>query len=272
MRLALCALVACSPAHDLPDADPCAPPAIGADWLPGLVGDAVTQLARAPRFTTSERDTARNYLAAQLPGAQVQAFPTGSNVYAQFPSTTGSAQLIVVGAHFDTVSGSPGADDNASGVAAVLAIARYLRDTPCRGPNVDVVLFDEEEPGLFGSRAFAASLAGTEVTAVHTVDQVGWDADADRRFELELPTAALEAEYRAAAATLGVPVTVTMTNGTDHQSFRDPGFPAIGLTEGYTTGDTSPYRHTPMDTVADVDYLVVAAQLLGQVVLTEVVP
>jgi len=276
VRLAACAvLAACTPAHDLPDGAECALPELAADWLHDLAANAVTQLAASTRSTTTERDAARTYLADQLSqmgwDPQLQAYPTGTNVYATIPSTTGSTQQIVVGAHFDTVAGSPGANDNATGVAAALAVARYLRDTPCRGANVVVAFFDQEELGLFGSRAFAAKLAGADVTAVHTIDQIGWDADHDRRFEIESPTAALAQEYADAATIVGVPITTTSTQGTDHQAFRDAGFPAVGLTEEYVEGDTSPYRHTPQDTVStvDLDYVVFGAELVGQVVLRE---
>jgi Iap family predicted aminopeptidase len=276
VRLAACAvLAACTPAHDLPDGNECALPQLAADWLHDLASGTMTQLASAPRSTTTERDTARGYLHDQLAqmgwDPQLQAYPTGTNLYVTIPSTTGSTQQIVVGAHFDTVAGSPGANDNATGVATALAVARYLRDTPCRGPQVVVAFFDQEELGLFGSRAFAAAWAGMDITAVHTIDQIGWDSDHDRRFEIESPTAALAQEYGDAAAIVGVPITVTSTQGTDHQAFREAGFPAVGLTEEYVEGDTSPYRHTPQDTpsTVDVDYLVLGAELVGQVVLTE---
>jgi Zn-dependent M28 family amino/carboxypeptidase len=202
----------------------------------------------------------------------LDAYPTGANVYATIPSTTGSAKQIVVGAHFDTVMGSPGANDNATGCAVVLAAARRFVDLPVRDPNVVVVLFDEEEAGLFGSRAFAESLTGQDVIAVHSIDQVGWDSDGDRRFELELPTPALERDYRAAAAQLGVPVTVTSTSGTDHASFRELAMPAVGLTEEYVEGDTTPYRHTPGDVPSTVDfaYTATAARLVNLVLEGEV--
>ena len=172
------------------------------------------------------------------------------------------------------MSGSPGANDNASGSVVVLAIARYLVDVPCRSAPVTLVFFDQEEAGLFGSRAFAMQRVPASVAAVHTIDQVAWDSDRDHRFELESPTAALEAEWRAAAQVIGVPVTVTNTQGTDHEAFRDRGFAAIGLTEEYVGGDTSPFRHQPGDTVSTVntDYLVLAAQLAAQVIIEEVAP
>jgi Zn-dependent M28 family amino/carboxypeptidase len=86
-----------------------------------------------------------------------------------------------------------------------------------------------------------------------------------------MPTTALEAEYRAAAMVVGVPVTKTTTEGTDHEAFRDRGLPAIGLTEEYVGGDTSPYRHLAQDTAVTVDrsYLALGAKLVAQVVMSE---
>jgi Zn-dependent M28 family amino/carboxypeptidase len=263
-----------------PDAPPgCSRPPLATPWLRDLLTVDLGQLAAAPRATNTQRMTARTYLSAQLTSIGwmplAHDFPGGSNVYATIPATMGgTGKEIIVGAHFDTVTGSPGANDNASGSVVVLAIARYLVDVPCRSAPVTVVFFDQEEAGLFGSRAFAMQRVPANVAAVHTIDQVAWDSDGDHRFELESPTAALEAEWRAAAQVVGVPVTVTDTEGTDHEAFRDSGFAAIGLTEEYTGGDTSPFRHQAGDTAATVntDYLVLAAQLAAQVIIEEVAP
>jgi Zn-dependent M28 family amino/carboxypeptidase len=253
----------------------CMTPALDQPWLAGLLGNAVTGLTAAPRSTTTQRQAARTFLQNQLTQIgwtpMLHSYPTGANVYATIPATNGATKQIIVGAHFDTVASSPGANDNATGTAAVLAVARYLKDMNCRKYAVTIVLFDEEEVGLFGSRAFANTLQVTNVHAVHTVDQIGWDNDNDQRFELELPTPALEAEYRAAAATVGVPVAVTSTQGTDHQPFREKGFAAIGLTEEYVANDTSPYRHTTQDTAATVkqSYLQLGTKLVARVVMSE---
>ena len=271
---ALVLLIACSPAHPLPDGDACAPSPLATDWLRPLVTGTVAHLAQTPRYLETEKNPVRAYLADQLASLglapQMQMYPTGINVYTTLDGVT--SDVVVFGAHYDTVSGSPGADDNATGVAVALAAAHYLRDTPCRGPSVMIAFFDQEEEGLFGSRAFAGMLAGTNVIAAHTIDQAGWDADSDGRFELELPTPALEQEYRSAATVVGATLVTTTTSGTDHEAFREAGFPAVGLTEGYTSGDTSPYRHTPQDTAStvDADFLVLAAELVGQVAMREI--
>ena len=295
LALALCALAACGEpggesdvdgglvdgqTPDSPDAPPgCTRPSLDAPWLRGQLTTNLAQLAGAPRSTVTQRATARNFLSAQLTSygwtPMRHDYPGGQNVFATIPATMGgTGKEIIVGAHFDTVANSPGANDNASGSVVVLAIARYLADVPCRNAPVTVVLFDQEETGLFGSRAFAQQRVPANVRAVHTIDQVAWDNDGDHRFELESPTAALEAEWRAAAQVVGVPVTKTTTQGTDHEAFRDRGFAAIGLTEEYVGGDTSPFRHQTGDTPAtvNVDYLVLAAKLSAQVVIQEVAP
>ncbi len=254
---------------------PCTKPALDQPWLASTLSGAVTGLAGTARYTVTQRQTARTFLQNQLTQMgwtpQLHTYNSGANVYATIPATNGATKQIIVGAHFDTVMNSPGANDNATGSAAVLAIARYLKDMNCRKLAVTVVFFDEEETGLFGARAFANTLTAANVQVVHTIDQVGWDNDNDQRFELELPTAALEAEYRAAAATLGVPVTKTTTQGTDHQAFREKGFAAIGLTEEYVGNDTSPYRHTAQDTSATVEqsYLELGTKLAARVILDE---
>lgn len=260
------------------DATSCTTPSLDSPWLGQFLADAITQLASAPRFTTTQRATARTYLKAQLAGmgwtATEHAFSGGANVVATIPATMGNGSEIILGAHFDTVMSSPGANDNASGTAVVLAVARYLKDMPCRTAPVTIVLFDLEETGLFGSRAFAMTKQPASVRAVHTIDQVSWDSDNDRRFELEVPTPLLETEWRAAASRVGVPVITTTTQGTDHESFRERGFAAIGLTEEYVGGDTSPHRHLTTDTPSTVNmpYLVLAAKLTAQVILSEVEP
>jgi Zn-dependent M28 family amino/carboxypeptidase len=206
------------------------------------------------RATVLNRMRAREYLADALRALglapQLHSYATGANVYARLDATTGGTQHLVLGAHFDTVGLSPGADDNGSGVAAVLAVARHLQQLGCRSRPVLFVLFDEEERGFVGSKEFARKLADDKlaVHSVHTVDQVAWDRNGDRLVELELPDTGLRALYEAAVAELSValPLVSTTTRSSDHSSFR-PTFPAVGITEGYTSRDTSPNMHRNTD-------------------------
>jgi hypothetical protein len=228
----------------------------------------------ADRHGAANRKAARTYLGAALSALglepELDSYGTGVNVHARLDATeSGVEETLVVGAHYDTVKGSPGANDNATGVAAVLAVARYLSGVRCRSYNVLFVLFDEEELGQLGSRNLAKRLHEdkTPIVSVHTIDQLGWDQDGDRAMELERPDTGLLALYRQ-AVTLGgfsIPLTVTQTGGTDHVAFRAYGFPAVGLTEEFATGDTTPHYHAPTDTYATVsfDYLASSTALVS---------
>jgi hypothetical protein len=95
------------------------------------------------------------------------------NLVATWPG--GSPPEILVGAHYDSVAGSPGADDNGSAVAALLACAAILARLPSK-PAVAFVLFNREEDGLLGSADFVASFlpkSGWALREVHVLEMVG---------------------------------------------------------------------------------------------------
>jgi len=110
------------------------------------------------RYTDAERLRSRNYITSELKKygfkPKQQSFTDGVNIIAERPGSDRTAGAILVGAHYDTVFQSPGADDNGTGVAVVLEIARMfgLESTP---RTLKLVLFDKEEAGLLGSLAFA---------------------------------------------------------------------------------------------------------------------
>ncbi|MBL4688917.1 MAG: M28 family peptidase [Nannocystaceae bacterium] len=261
------------PADDTTGEPDCAPapdpvaPWIGeyqAGVLAALTGavEALPGVTLGVRSSVAERRATGDYLLAELAAlgletAEHSYSETGRNIYATLPSTNGNSSVHVLGAHFDSVPGSPGANDNATGVAAVLSVARYLSAIECRGANVVFVLLDEEELGLLGSYNFAALLQaqGTDVLAVHTIDQMGWDSDGDRAVEIERADVGLFELYDQAAQTLPtiIPLTPTGTGFTDHVAFRESGFAAVGLTEEYVSGDTTPHYHQPSDALATVD-------------------
>ncbi|HEY9639563.1 MAG TPA: M20/M25/M40 family metallo-hydrolase [Coleofasciculaceae cyanobacterium] len=83
---------------------------------------------------------------------------TYCNWVLNLPAQSSSSQPpILIGAHYDAVPGSVGADDNATGIAVLLELARSLAQQPARHP-IRLVAFDLEELGLMGSRAYAAEL------------------------------------------------------------------------------------------------------------------
>jgi len=98
----------------------------------------------------------------------------------------GKARLIVIGAHYDSAQGAVGADDNGSGVAALLELARLLESVkPAEGLEMRLVFFVNEELPWFatekmGSLVHAGGLAreGMEVVAMLSLETIGWYSDA----------------------------------------------------------------------------------------------
>lgn len=129
------------------------------------------------RYTENERDRTRTYLIKSLKQLgwkpERQTFAGGVNILAQRQGTDPKAGSILVAAHYDTVPTSPGADDNASGVAVVLEIARLLGSRPTLR-TLQLAFFDREELGLLGSRAFVAKAKLTNLQGVIVMDMVGF--------------------------------------------------------------------------------------------------
>lgn len=96
------------------------------------------------------------------------------NVLAVKPGSLYPGQHIIVGAHFDAVPASPGADDNGSGTAGVLEIARILKDLDTR-MTIIFALFDAEEYGLYGSYHYVAEAEarGDSIIYMLNMDMIG---------------------------------------------------------------------------------------------------
>ena len=277
------------------DASACQPLSIPVgDELQSYLQDVVERLSGtleiadgvrlSDRASEEAREATRVFLSEELENfgllPERHTYSGGANVYAELEATGDGPSTIVVGAHFDSVPECPGADDNATGVALVLGVARYLTEVDCRTENVMFVFFDQEEVGLFGSFLFANWLDASEriVSSVHTIDMVGWDADGDRAVELEQAGPGLFDLYSAAEAEggFGIPLVETEGGNTDHVSFRVLGFSAIGVVEEHAGNDTTPYYHSPEDTSStiDFDYLesttALTAYTLGRTIHPEV--
>lgn len=204
----------------------------------------------------------------------------GTNVYAELAATVASDEWVVLGAHYDTVRVAPGADDDGSGVTAVLLVAERLAALKVRRRNILFVFFDQEELGLVGSTVFVRHLQadGRKVVAAHAIDMIGWDGDQDRAVEIgranapegDDPFVALYAG--AAARTDGIgSVTRTKMGRSDHVSFLDAGIPAVLITQEYYGGDWTPHYHRKTDTCDNVDfgYLKAAASLVTNAVILQ---
>ncbi|MBI4213458.1 MAG: M20/M25/M40 family metallo-hydrolase [Chloroflexi bacterium] len=122
-----------------------------------------------PAGSEADREAAQ-YLAEQFAsmGYSVDVDPfrfrarspgTTQNVVARYPSEDPRLPLVIVGAHYDSVPTGPGANDNASGTAAVIELARLLAADPIPGVAVRYVAFGAEELGLLGSQHLVDNLS-----------------------------------------------------------------------------------------------------------------
>lgn len=131
------------------------------------------------RVQNRDRARARAYITQVLTAAgwQVieQSFGDGGvNLVADRPLAARSVKSLLVGAHYDTVPRSPGADDNATSLATLLELARLLQPISLSAP-LRLVVFDQEEIGLLGSTAFAAradNLRGLKAAVI--MDMLGY--------------------------------------------------------------------------------------------------
>ena len=245
------------------------------------------------RYEDGDRDRTRNYLSQQLHeiglSPVLQPFNGGVNVFAERKGTDPKAGNILVAAHYDTVLRSPGVDDNATGVAVVLEVARLLasKSTP---RTLQVVLFDREELGLLGSLAFTGNkLHLKDLQGVIILDMVGYacrtpgcqkypEGLASSQFlesagvkspdKGEFIAVVGDAEHLPllstfvksgkadlpAVVTIPVPLKGVLTPDvlrSDHAPFWYQGVGAVLVTD--TANLRSPHYHQPTDTLATID-------------------
>ena len=238
-------------------------------WIDEELGDIVAALSGqtevspgvrlAHRASISERAASRALLTAtaQRLGLDIRGQPyvSGENMVIHLQGTNDAAPHVVMGAHFDSVPAGPGAADNATGTAMAIVTAAYLAKQP-RQRSIDFVLFDEEELGLIGSRAYVDELqaSGAAVHAMHNYDMLSFDGDGDRVLELWSPTPGLAALYQRVAAERSMSTTTVSFTRSDHQAFLEAGMPAVGVGEEFSTGDHTPHYHQSTDSFDKVDF------------------
>ncbi|MDI6693474.1 MAG: M28 family peptidase [Anaerolineales bacterium] len=189
------------------------------------------------------------------------------NVVAEQSGLTQPGRIYLLTAHLDSTSQSPsslapGADDNASGSAAVLAIADILSQYHF-GCTLRYILFTGEEQGLFGSKAYAAEARalGDNIWAVLNLDMLGYNS-AGTPATLELHTrpsngSDLSIAYlfndAVTAYSLGLlPIILQdRLSFSDHSPFWDQNYPAILAIEDWN--DHTPYYHTTGDRLATLN-------------------
>jgi hypothetical protein len=185
----------------------------------------------------------------------------GRNVIATQIGTTFPDQQFIICAHYDDMPSSPpapGADDNASGTAAVLEAARILSQVSFPY-TVIYALWDEEEIGLIGSAYYAAQAAANSdnILGVVNLEMFGWDGNDDGQYEIHTqPTASsvqlantissLVSIYQLGLFTL---IHNPGTTASDHSSFWNQGYSAIVFSQAFFGGDSNPFYHTSNDRI-----------------------
>jgi Peptidase family M28/Bacterial PH domain len=209
---------------------------------------------------------------------------TYRNVIAHFGPET--KEMVVVGAHYDTAGPLPGADDNASGVAGLLELARLLgnRQLPIR---VELVAYTLEEPPFFRSEQMGSAMhanalkrEGAVVRVMFSLEMIGYFSDArdsqrfpSSTFSLFYPTEgnfisvvgkiddgmlvrrikkAMTGATILPVYSINAPRLIRGVDLSDHSSYWRAGYPAVMIT------DTAFYRnanyHTSDDTAEKLDY------------------
>jgi len=234
---------------------------------------------------------AADYIRTTLAGAgyevRRQPYEVGGkiceNIEAEMRGREKPDDIVVIGAHYDSVQGSPGANDNASGVAATLALARAFADTtPAR--TLRFVLFANEEPPFFqtehmGSRVYAkrSRERGENIALMLSLETIGYYSDEPGSQHLLFPLSLIypstgnfiafvsnvengflvrqlvgsfrqQAQFPSEGGALwGL---IPGVGWSDHWAFWEEGFPAVMVT------DTAPFRYPAYHSHADRPELV----------------
>jgi len=247
------------------------------------------------RYSQMERLRTRTYITKELRKfgwqPQLEKFADGVNIFTQRLGTDKTAGAILIAAHYDTVPASPGADDNATGIAVVLEIARLFSavSTP---KTLQLAFFDQEETGLLGSKAFVSQPAHLKnLQGVIIMDMVGYACyiPGCQKYPAGLPVTPLSdkgdflavvgdlenlsllkaftnsSENLPKILKLPVPLKGLLTPDTlrsDHAPFWYQGVGAVLVTD--TANLRSPHYHQPSDVPENIqrEFFTGAAQII----------
>jgi Zn-dependent M28 family amino/carboxypeptidase len=257
----------------------------------------LTQIARDrdPYLATAGHFFVQEYIRQQLSqwgSVEIHTFRVGSktckNLILNLPSIESEKEglpTILIGAHYDAVPGTPGADDNATGVAVLLELAKMFANKPIKYP-LRLVAFDMEEYGLLGSIDYANQLKQEQqqLRLMISLEMLGYRDDTPGSQNYPPPLEkfypnrgdfiALIGNWRTirdlisisrSIRKVGVPtqwlpvpkrgLIVRQTRQSDHAPFWDAGYPAMMVTD--TAFMRNPHYHKPSDTIAtlDLDFL-----------------
>ncbi len=272
--------------------------------LEGHVKKLATEIGERNIRFLPRLEAARAYIGEQLRryGYEVknQEYEVGgvkvSNVHVEKPGGEEAGEIVVVGAHYDAVEGSYGADDNASGTAALLEIARSLGKERLRR-TIQFVAFVNEEPPYFktadmGSLRYARYLKNknADVVAMYSLECIGYyrDEPGSQRYPFpfshfypntgnfiafvgnvssrELVTGSVEVFRRTTrfpSEGVSVPSWIPGIDLSDHRSFWEQGYPGLMVTD--TAMFRNPHYHLYSDVPGNVQFDRLAAVTMGLV-------
>lgn len=267
--------------------------------MAGRMREQVTTVASVERNVAhfENLEASARYLEAQLTGMGYrvarQEFMTEGrrvrNLVVTIPAVVNPGRrLVIVGAHYDSAPGTNGANDNGTGVAALLELARAFRQQKTAGADLELVLYVNEEPPYFrtplmGSAVHARALKErhAEVVAMLALETLGAYSEAEGsqhfphipllsyffpstgNFVAFIGNVASYPLVRQAVGSfrhatafpaegMAAPSNVTGTDWSDHLNYAKAGIPSLMVT------DTAPYRfaayHTAEDRVDKVDF------------------
>jgi hypothetical protein len=226
----------------------------------------------------SNNDLAADYIEERLSAnpnltVEVQEFNTvGKNIIATQLGQTNPDDIYLICAHYDSVT-TYCADDNATGVAAVLEMARIL-STQCIDNTIVYALWDEEEIGLRGADYYAQQAADSSngntrdnIIAVLNMDMIGYDGDppgtpGDNDFDIDVRDIANSINIKDDLLNLLATYTFDLnpivvnpgTAASDHSRFWAQNYSAVLVGESWETNDQTPNYHTSNDRVEDIDF------------------
>jgi len=219
---------------------------------------------------------------------------TVANIEAELCGQSRPEEIILVGAHYDSVFGSPGANDNASGVAALRALARRAKQQRW-GRTLRFVAFVNEEPPFFqtrqmGSQVYAREAArrGERITAMLSLETIGYYSERAGSQSYPFPfhffypnqanfvafvgnlssralvrqiVAAFREHTRFPSQAVAAPALIPGIGWSDQSSFWDEGYAGVMVTD--TAFYRYPQYHTLQDTPERVDYARLARIVAG---------
>jgi Zn-dependent M28 family amino/carboxypeptidase len=245
--------------------------------------DYYDNLTKTTQFLTQSLQTLGYTVTPQNYQAQNKTY---TNLIVEIPGTTRPQDIIVVGAHYDSAFDSPAANDNGSGVAALLQLARNYHTTRKPARTLRLVFFANEEPPFnwtagMGSLVYAKQCKANQdnIVAMFSLETIGYYSDAPKSQKYPTPLDRLYPNtgnflafignlnsrelVRSAIVTFrrqtqfpsqgaSLPNAIPGVGWSDHWSFWQVGYRAIMLTD--TATFRYPHYHTTQDTPDKIDY------------------